>query len=84
MFSKKAFPLLFEFSGEGTWQNSIHSFFCPRFDAVFLDSQKRVVSVEKNIRPFRCFIVSEKPCRFLLELPPGWGSKFVKGERIGF
>ncbi len=84
MFSRKAFPILFEFSREGTWENSIHSFFCPRFDAVFLDKQKRVVSVEKNIRPFRFFIVSEKPCKFLLELPPGWGGKFVKGEKIGF
>lgn len=82
MFKKKAFPLLFEFGSPGTKRNAIHSFFCPQFDAVFLDSQKRVVFILKNTRPFLLFLYPPFPSQFLLELPPGEAAKVRKGEKL--
>jgi len=82
MFKSKAIPLLFEFDGEATTRNSIHSFFCPVFDAVFLDSQKRVVCVFERIQPFKLFITPHKPARFLIELPAGESRKISIGDKL--
>ncbi len=82
MFSPKAFPLLLELDSQGTTRNSIHSFFCPVFDAVFLDERKRVVCIFKNIRPFKPFLSSPKPAKFLVELPPGESRKVELGDRL--
>jgi uncharacterized membrane protein (UPF0127 family) len=64
MFKKKFKPLLFEF---GKVQKiSIHSFFCQPFIAIFLNSRKRVVQIEK-IRPFSLF--TSRPAKYLIEMP---------------
>lgn len=62
-------PLLFDFEREGTFSNSIHSAFCIAFDAIFLDSGKKIVEV-RRVRPFR-FVVPKKKCRYLIEAPAG-------------
>jgi len=82
MFKNKAFPLLFEFDSQGTFRNAIHSLFCPPFDAVFLNSEKRVVFILKNVGPFKPFLRSPKPNKFLLELPPGEARKLRVGEKL--
>ncbi|MEM0475829.1 MAG: DUF192 domain-containing protein [Candidatus Norongarragalinales archaeon] len=70
MFAAPTFtPLLFDFGREARLSNAIHSFFCPAFDAVFLDSQKRVTQTTV-VRPWR-FLVPATPSRFLIELPLG-------------
>ncbi|MFH0973764.1 MAG: DUF192 domain-containing protein [Candidatus Micrarchaeota archaeon] len=69
-FSPPAFaPLLFDFGRAGRSTNSIHSFFCPIFDAVYLDARKRVTQAA-TIRPWRFFVPS-RASRFLIELPEG-------------
>jgi uncharacterized membrane protein (UPF0127 family) len=70
MFSGARFaPLLFDFGRSARAANSIHSFFCPRFDAVFLDERKRVTSVA-TIPPWRLFVPA-RASRYLIELPEG-------------
>ncbi len=72
MFSRPRFtPLVIEFGVEARALNAIHSLFCPWFDAVFLDSRKRVVDVAQQVKPFSFSVVSRMPCKFVLELPAG-------------
>ncbi|MGC9113950.1 MAG: DUF192 domain-containing protein [Candidatus Micrarchaeia archaeon] len=75
MFKQKTVPLFFVFDAEATFSNAIHSFFCPPFDAVFLDEHKRVVDVRKNITPWKAWIAPKKPAKYLLELPAGDASR---------
>ena len=81
-FKTKATPLLFDFVREATRANSIHSLFCPPFDAVFLNSQKKVVFVMRNVKPFKLFLFSKKPARYLIELPRGEARKIKVGEKL--
>ena len=70
MFSPPRFsPLLFDFGRSARGANSIHSFFCPVFDAVYLDAGKRVTHIE-TVRPWR-FFVPAAASRFLIEMPAG-------------
>jgi uncharacterized membrane protein (UPF0127 family) len=77
-------PLLFDFGRSARSANSIHSFFCPAFDAVFLDAGKRVTQIE-TIRP-NGFFVPARPSRFLIELPAGAAEKFglASGVRLAW
>lgn len=80
-------PLLFVFRREAGKQNAIHSLFCfMRFDAVFLDSRKKVVDVKENIPPFRPFMPPRAPAKYLIEAPAGFARKhkISEGEKIGF
>jgi uncharacterized membrane protein (UPF0127 family) len=65
-------PLVFVFSSQGRYSNSIHSLFCRvEFDAVFLDSKKKVVEVIEKIKPFKLLIVPKRECNYLIEFPAG-------------
>lgn len=81
MFRKNFQPLLFTFSRNAMHDNSIHSFFCTEFDAVFMDERKVIVDVVKGIKPFTPLIIPARPCRFLLELPKGEADR--KKLRVG-
>ena len=75
-------PLLFTFASEARFANSIHSLFClVPFDAVFLDSKRRVVDVVGGIPPFRPLIVPKAPALYLVEGPAGFAK--AKGLREG-
>ena len=76
-------PMLFVFPYTG--RISIHSFFCPLFDAVFLDSRKRVIEIHERIPPGR-MITSDGQSRYLIELPPGAAARMrlKKGTVIKF
>lgn len=77
-FLRPAFtrPLIFEFPQEAAFSNSIHSFFCfCSFDAIFLDSQKRVVQVVPQIAPWTPNITPKSPAKYLVEAPAGWAEK---------
>ncbi len=73
MFRKKFKPLFFNFHRFDSFSNSIHSFFCVGFEAVFLDDKKKVVQI-LAVRPFS-FIIP-KACSYLIELPKGTVNKF--------
>lgn len=75
MFRRKSWfdhYLLFKFKRESKFFSAIHSFFVFfRFDAVFLNKDKKIVDIKKNIRPFKISIVPDEPSKFLLEMPAG-------------
>ncbi|MBI3588593.1 DUF192 domain-containing protein [Candidatus Micrarchaeota archaeon] len=86
MFSRKvALPLFFEFESSGRRRNSIHSVFCPPFDAIFLNERMRVVDIRINVRPYTSIIVPSVACKFLIEAPAfsAKGKKIVLGEKLG-
>jgi len=87
MFSSRARPFLFKFTREATLENTIHSLFCPAFDAVFLDAEKRVTQVVYDLGRVRKRIVKPRePALFLLELPCGLARKhgLRRGDRLEF
>ena len=67
-------PLVFTFNSEARFVNAIHSFFCVEFDAIFLDSKRRIVDI-KRVKPFRPLVVSSKPCKYLIEAEAGYAKK---------
>ena len=69
MFSREVTPLLFVFEREARVKNSIHSFFCQPFDAVFLTSERVVSDVFVNVPCFKPFIAPSRDVKYLLELP---------------
>gem|GEM_PF-2075512 len=70
-------PAFFVFPFEGRLVNAIHSFFCPRFDAVFLDDEMRVVDV-RQVKPFWPFVVPRSSCKYLIEAPLGSATRRIK------
>lgn len=78
MFSREVKqPLLFH----GKGRISIHSFFCPVFDAVFLDKKCQVVKA-LTVEPWNPLIAVN--AFHLLELPPGTIVKYKiqKGDLL--
>lgn len=83
MFCKKKFvPLLIAFNRSGKAPNALHSFFCPPFDAFFLNGE-RIVDVKKNIPTNSATIVSSRDCNAVLEAPSGLLSA-KRGGKIFF
>ena len=79
MFQPKATtPLLFT----GNGRIAIHSYFCPLFDAVFLNKDKTVITAVTV--PPKKHVAGDKNAFFLLELPVGSISKFTikKGDKL--
>jgi len=64
---------------------SIHSFFCPIFDAVFLDRAKRVSEIYDRISSGR-MITPKLPAAYLVEFPAGTVKRkgIKKGMAIKF
>ncbi len=90
MFRRKSkfdYCLLFKFKRESKFFSAIHSFFVLfRFDAVFLDEDKEIVDIKRNIRPFNPCIMPGKPSKFLLEMPAGKADEedLEVGDKIDF
>jgi uncharacterized membrane protein (UPF0127 family) len=64
MFRRKSLPLLFVFKNHGMY--AIHSWFCKKFLAVWLDDQG-VVDI-KLVRPWRSYVVPKMEFNKLLEV----------------
>ena len=81
-------PLLFTFETEGRKRNSIHSLFCfCSFDAIFLDSDRKVVDIWHGIEPFSWKIfVPRAPAKYLIECGDGDAKrlKIRVGEKLNF
>ena len=58
--------LLFDFKKPRRMK--IHSFFCPRFVAVWLDEKDNVIEV-KMVKPWRSFVLPRKKFSRLVEIP---------------
>ncbi|NUN11117.1 DUF192 domain-containing protein [Candidatus Micrarchaeota archaeon] len=87
MFSSRVEkPLVFFFTNSARTENAIHSFFCPRFDAVFISKDFIVVDVFENIAPWNPFISSSRDAKYLVETFPFDAAKkgFRKGVRVRF
>ena len=87
MFRKKlGKPLLFILPQESITRATIHSLFCIPFDAVFLDSPKRVVAVLHSVAPWQFWVAPKAPAKYLIELPAGSARKLgiKEGEKLDF
>ena len=86
MFEKKErfdYALVFELPVEDRLSASIHTFFVffP-IDVVFLDNEKKVVDIAKNLKPFAPFFVPKKPAKYFIELPNGKTAGIERGNTI--
>lgn len=86
MFESKSqfdYGLVFDFGKTSRIAASVHMLFVffP-IDLVFLDEQKRVVDVKAGFQPFSLNYTPKKPCRFLIELPPGLGQTVRLGDEL--
>lgn len=78
-------PLLISFDRQAQQTNAIHSLFClVPFDAVFLDTQGRVVDIVRSIQPFRLLVTPRRSCSFVLETPQGQSGRLSIGDPLTF
>ena len=75
-------PLAIPFASTGRRRNALHSFFCPLFDAVFLDSNGRVVDLRVRVKPNQLLVIPAKPCKMVIEVPPGESRKVRLGQLL--
>ncbi|MDP2717418.1 MAG: DUF192 domain-containing protein [Candidatus Micrarchaeota archaeon] len=72
-------PLLFVFPQAA--RHGIHSFFCPAFDAVFLDAGGVVVGVFR-VRHWGPWFAPDKPATYLIEAAPGFADRIKMGQSV--
>ncbi len=71
MFKRRvAEPLLFVFPTTSRHANSIHSFFCPPFDAAFVSTEMKVVDYMRNVPANKPLLVPRGDCGYLVEALP--------------
>jgi uncharacterized membrane protein (UPF0127 family) len=82
MFSSKEKTdiLVFEFKDLG--KHAIHSFFCSRFVAVWLDEKNKVVDL-KIVSPWRLSVRPKKDFRKLIEIPINKKNKRIINFLVG-
>ncbi len=73
MFRRKSRPLLFIF--DKPTQQSIHSFFCRPFKAIWIDNNK--IIDEKVVMPFSLSIRAKQAFTHLVEIPLGNNNKNI-------
>lgn len=76
-------PYVIAFRQKDRKLNAIHSYFCPPFDAVFLDRRGVVVDVVPDI-PAGRLVTPAADCTAILECPPGGAAakRITRGKRI--
>lgn len=82
MFRKKQMALI-ELPAESLSMSAIHTFFM-RFpiDVYWLDSNKKVVAVKKNVKPYS-LAKPQKPAKYIFEAPAG-KLRLKTGKRLVF
>ena len=79
------YGLAFTFPREARATATIHMFFVFfAIDAVFLDKNKRVVDIAKNLQPFMPGYTPKKPAKFLIELPAGKAKAIALGNELSW
>ncbi len=88
MFRKsvpESYAMLFSMKRDN--RDGIHMLFV-RFpiDVVFLDKDKKIISIRKNLKPWTGIAFSLKPFRYALELPAGAADRALlkEGERLNW
>ena len=72
------YGLVFHLAEEGRMNASIHMLFMRMpIDLLFLDSQRRVVDMVKNLQPWTLNYTPKKDAEFVIELPAGTIKKFA-------
>jgi len=75
--------LVFEFDGSHRIEASIHMLFVffP-IDAVYLDENKKVVDIKRNLRPFSLNYTPKAPSKYLIEIPTHLASAIGIGDQL--
>jgi len=70
---------------ESTMETTIDMFFVffP-IDVLWLNKEKEVVDLKRNVKPFTPMIVPRKPAKYVIELRKGVTNHIKVGDRIGF
>ena len=55
-----------------------------KIDVLWLDKNKKIVDIRKNVRPFSLFSAPNKPAKYIVELRKGVSSKFKIGQKLEF
>lgn len=83
--SRKRFDyaLVFDMLAESKLSCTIHMLFVffP-IDVIFLDEDKRVVDIARNLKPFKLSYTPKKAARYFVELPLGKISGIEAGDEI--
>jgi uncharacterized membrane protein (UPF0127 family) len=55
-------------------------------DVAFLDSEKRILSIHRNLKPWTGMAFSSKPFRYVIELPAGAADRasLKEGDRLSW
>ncbi len=55
-------------------------------DVVFLDREKKIISIHRNLKPWTGMAFSSKPFRYVIELPAGTidRASLKEGERLSW
>jgi hypothetical protein len=71
------YALVFEMPFESRSASSIHMMFMNfPIDALFLDSEKRIVDIAENLQPWVLNFTPKKPAKFIIEMKAGLAKKF--------
>ncbi|MAF35711.1 hypothetical protein CL622_01165 [archaeon] len=77
--------LIFVLNKKSILHSSIHMLFVfGKLDVLWLDKQKRVITIRRNMRPFIDRGQSQKPAKYIVELPTGIESKIKENMTLKF
>ena len=79
------YALVFPLSRESTTMATIHMIFVffP-IDVVYLNKEKRVVDVVRNLQPFTPSYSPKKPAKFFIEFPAGKSKGISFGDELAW
>ena len=77
------YALVFVLPRESIANATIHMFFVffP-IDVVYLNKEKKVVDIAKNVQPFTLGYSPKKPSKFFIELPAGKSNSIKLGQEL--
>jgi len=82
---KKGQAIILVASEESTMETTIDMFFVffP-IDVLWLNNNKEVVDVKRNVKPFTPMVIPRKPARYVVELKKGVTNNIKVGDTIVF
>lgn len=68
----EGFAMVFDMGREMRWGTAIHMLFVfVSIDVLFLDRNRRIVSIRRHLRPWIGTATPKRPARYAIELPAG-------------
>ena len=79
------YALVFDLRGEHKFSASIHMLFVffP-IDVLYLDKNRKVVQVVRNLKPFTPLFVPQKQSAYIVEIPAGKSNGIAAGDVMGW